>query len=297
MLGDVLLITQKHKNAARDILKRVLRCKTNKYIVAISGESGSGKSELAHCLAVMLKEEKIHAKLMHTDNYYKIEPTKRTEWRKKHGINNIGFNEYDWELINKNIQDFKMSRQTTMPCIDIIPERVDYITTDFKGIDLLVIDGLYAINANDVDLRIFIDLTYHDTKGAQIERMKEPSDEFRLHVLEREHIVVQSLKPTADLLVNKYYEVVDAKDKIVEDYELRDKKLQRVVREFKSKLNETQAKEFENTQRAWLDFRETNARMFAEFANLKDKAKSSYYYFLDLITQERINNLQRTVIQ
>ena len=208
MLGDVLLITEKHQNAAKKIFEIILKEKKEKYIVAISGESGSGKTELAHVLAKMLRKEGIMAKPIHIDNYYKIHPLKRTEWRKKHGIQNaVGLDEYDWDTIYKNIDDFKNSKKSTMPCIDLVTEQVDSLTTDFAGIDMLIIDGLYAINTEGIDLKIFIELTYHETKKAQVVRGKEPQNEYRMQVLEREHQVVQSLKQRADLLISKEYEV------------------------------------------------------------------------------------------
>ncbi|MCD4774054.1 MAG: hypothetical protein K8R41_11800 [Bacteroidales bacterium] len=211
MLGDVLLITEKHHKAAKKILDYILKNRKEKFMVAISGESGSGKTELAHVLARSLRKEGIMAKPIHIDNYYKILPLERTEWRKKHGIQNaVGLNEYDWETINKNIDDFKNDRKSTMPCVDLVTEQVDSLTTDFNGIDMLIIDGLYAIKA-DVDLRVFIELTYHETKKAQLVRGKEPQNEYRMQVLEREHQVVQLLKPTTDLFVTMDYDVVEIK--------------------------------------------------------------------------------------
>jgi hypothetical protein len=47
----------------------------------------------------------------------------------------------------------------------------------------------------------------------QIIRGKEPMNEWRAQVLEREHINVSSLRPMADLIVNKNYEVVPANGK------------------------------------------------------------------------------------
>jgi uridine kinase len=76
---------------------------------------------------------------------------------------------------------------------------------------MLIIDGLYAIKTEDVDLRVFIDLTYHETKKAQTDRGKEPQNEYRWAVLEQEHKMVRALRPTADLLVSKNYEVVENK--------------------------------------------------------------------------------------
>ncbi len=213
MLGDVLLIQEVHKLAAQEIKKYILhdmkkKKKGYKYIVALSGESGAGKSELSHSLAKYLKEERIRVKVLHTDNYYKVPPLLRNEWRRTHGIKSVGINEYDWSLIQRNIKEFKEDREAMMPCIDIIPDQVDKLITDFKKIDFLVVDGLYAIKTKGIDLRVFIDLTYHETKMMQLARMKESQDDWRMQVLEKEHQNVRSLKDTADLIVNKSYDVV-----------------------------------------------------------------------------------------
>jgi uridine kinase len=63
----------------------------------------------------------------------------------------------------------------------------------------------------EADLRVLIDLTYHETKKAQLVRGKENMDEWRLQVLEQEHKVVQSLRPKADLIVTPDFDVEKAK--------------------------------------------------------------------------------------
>lgn len=215
MLGDVLLINDLHKKAAESINEYLLdeisrHRKSYRFIVAISGESGAGKSELSHSLALLLKKEGKRVKVLHTDNYYKISPNHRTDWRKKHGINHVGIPEYDWKLLNRNIKEFKEGREALMPCVDIVSKQIDKLITDFSDIDILVVDGLYAIKIKNIDLRVYIDLTYHDTKKNQIARGKEANDEFRFEVLEMEHQSLLKLKPKADLIVNKEYVVEDA---------------------------------------------------------------------------------------
>ena len=215
MLGDILLINDMHKEAAisiREYVQKDLKKKGKRYryIAGISGESGSGKSELAHALGKLLKQDKIRVKIIHTDNYYKIQPLLREEWRRNKGFDKIGLEEYDWVKIKKTIRDFKEAQECVIPCIDLIPEQVDKLITDFSKINLLIIDGLYAINADEIDLRIFIDLTYKETKINQIIRMKEAISDFRLQILEREHRSVSSLKSLADLIVDKSYQVVKA---------------------------------------------------------------------------------------
>ena len=210
MLGDVLLITEKHKKAAEQIVDRLGRIKSDKMVIAIGGESGSGKSELAHVISRRLKDKGELAKILHIDNYYKVSPQERTEWRKRHGVESIGLSEYDWDLINQNIAEFRESKEAVLPCIDLLTDQEDRLITDFEGIKYLIVEGLYPLKA-DADLKIFIDLTYHETKKAQILRGKEPQNEFRLQVLQREHEVVQSLRPSADLLVTKDFDVVEAR--------------------------------------------------------------------------------------
>jgi len=87
MHGDVLLIQKKHIKAAENIVERILsnilNNKLNKFIIAISGESGSGKSEVAHLISQFLKDKGILAKILHTDNYYAIPPKRRYGLRKK----------------------------------------------------------------------------------------------------------------------------------------------------------------------------------------------------------------------
>jgi len=211
MLGDVLLITEKHEKAAEQIVARLSRIKSDKMVIAIGGESGSGKSELAHVISRRLKDKGELAKILHIDNYYKVSPQERTEWRKRHGVESIGLSEYDWDLINQNIAEFRESKEAVLPCIDLLTDQEDRLITNFEGIKYLIVEGLYPLKA-DADLRIFIDLTYHETKKAQILRGKEPQNEFRLQVLQREHEVVQSLRPSADLLVTKDFDVVEARE-------------------------------------------------------------------------------------
>ena len=225
MLGDILLINDMHKEAACAIKEYVLKDlknleKGHRYVVSISGESGSGKSELAHSLGKILQQNNVRAKVIHTDNYYKVPPLLREEWRRSKGIDKVGIKEYDWIRINRTIRDFREAQECMIPCVDLIPEQVDKLITDFSKIDLLVMDGLYAIKTNDVDLRIFIDLTYHETKINQIIRMKEAMSEFRLEILEQEHKNVVSLKPLADLIVDKSYQVIDANNNHIDKCEL-----------------------------------------------------------------------------
>lgn len=207
MLGDVLIIKDKHKTAAAQILEVIDARPQDKQVIAIGGESGSGKTEVAHELACRLKKRGTPAKIMHIDNYYRIPPVKRTAWRKKHGLESIGYTEYDWELINRNLDDFQADRdQVVMPCIDLLTDQIDQLHTSFQGLQYLIIEGLYAVKT-DADIKFLIDLTYRETKNMQFARGKEPINDYRWQVLEREHQVVQSLRPLTDLLITADFQI------------------------------------------------------------------------------------------
>jgi len=121
---------------------------------------------------------------------------------KKHGIRRVGYEEYNWKVVNRNIDDFKNNLESELPSVDLMNDQVDKITTNFEMIDLLIINGLYSIKIKTADLKVFIDLTYKDTFEEQKATGKEPLDEFRLKVLQREHEVIQTLKTEADFYVD-----------------------------------------------------------------------------------------------
>lgn len=203
MHGDILFINQNHIQTVQDIYRAKLEEKPlDKYIIAITGEVESGKSEIAHLLGKKLMKDGKKAKVLNMDSYYKIPPANRREWRRKNGPDKIGLEEYDWQKINETIDAFKKGKKVTIPYADVITQQLDDLSTDFNGIDILILNGLYSIACKVADLRIFIELTYEETLDEQKRSQNETIDEWRLKELEQEHKVVESLKDKADYYVD-----------------------------------------------------------------------------------------------
>ncbi|MFC1755746.1 uridine kinase [Thermoproteota archaeon] len=213
MIGDVLLLKVGHDKAAKRIMDIILKHpklnENRKFIVAISGESGAGKSEVSHRLAEFASTYNLSAKILHIDNYYNIPAHLRNDWRKKKGQKSIGAHEYNWGMINQNILDFKHGNASILPCIDRLTGQADTLITNFRSINILIIEGLYAIRAK-ADLKVYIDLTYHETKTAQIKRRKEVLNESRVWVLEGEHKALSSLKQEANYVITKSFNLIPA---------------------------------------------------------------------------------------
>lgn len=206
MLNDLITVTPQHENAAKLILEKItdlrLGFESEKMMITISGEVGSGKSTVSVVLARLLKKKNIRAKILDLDDYYKIPPLERRKWRLANGINSIGYDEYDWDRLKKNIADFYMNRTSVLPCVDLITGYVDELKTSFDGVEVLIINGLYSLKLEQADLKVFIELTYDETRAAQQYSQKEDLDDYRLKVLQREHEVVQSLKSNADFYID-----------------------------------------------------------------------------------------------
>jgi len=207
MLGDVLLIDERHRRAGAQLLERLRRRRADKLVVAIAGESGTGKSEIAHVLARGLKAEGRPAKLFHLDDYYRIPPAERAAWRSEHGVQAVGDGEIDWDLLAAHLDAFRLGARISLPCIDLLTDQVDELTTSFADIRVAVVEGLYALATPHADLRVLIDLTYHDTRKAELARGKEAQTELRRRVLEREHQVVQAMRDRADWLLTRELEL------------------------------------------------------------------------------------------
>jgi uridine kinase len=125
---------------------------------------------------------------------------------KSSGVEEIGFSEYDWDKIHLTIDDFLHKRESQMPCVDLLTDHIDTLISNFAEISVLILEGLYAFHAK-ADERIFIDLTYKETKEKQKLRGKEPVNDFRMLVLEREHQVIHAFKQKATFIVHKDYSI------------------------------------------------------------------------------------------
>lgn len=202
MKEDILFIQPKHESTAQTIFDKVINERQPKYIVAISGESESGKSEISYCLGRLLRKTGIRTKILNMDSFYHVPPMERRAWRQKNGVKSIGYKEYDWDKIDDVLLAFKEGRTSVMPYTDIISLQVDMLKTEFDEIDMLIVNGLYSIKIKDAQLKVFIEVSFEDTKDVQVRKDMETLDDWRMKELKREHEVIESIKGEANYFVD-----------------------------------------------------------------------------------------------
>ncbi len=202
MQNQVFTITEKHRAADRLIFDRVRSEHLPKNIITVTGEVGTGKSTVSYLLARMMKTDGIRTKIMDLDNYYRIPPIERTQWRLENGIESVGLDEYEWDRIYKNIDDYKNNKIAQMPLVDMVTDYQDELITDFKGIDLLIIKGLYSIKCKESRLKIFIELSTEEASKFNTYEGVEETDSFRLEVMAKEQAIVKKLKKEADFFID-----------------------------------------------------------------------------------------------
>lgn len=206
-LGDILVIKEHHKKAGREITDLVLeKYSGDKISLAIGAESGAGKSEIAHVVAKNLfqSEKSLKSFIVHTDDFFILPHKERNELRKKTNLESMGPSEIDFDDLNYVLKSFRAGKHIAIPILEFITSSAYKLMVDFKDVQVLICEGLYA-PILDVTYRIFMDLTYHDTKDFRAERGKEVMNEFRLKVLEKEHHAVSKLRDNADYIITKEF--------------------------------------------------------------------------------------------
>jgi len=214
MIGDKLIIKDKHRQAADQIVERILPdlgSSRRIYTIAIAGESGSGKSETGQAVADALIRRGFATLVLQQDDYF-VHPPKTNDRTRRQDIGWVGMQEVRLNLLDEHLQQARSGAEAIVkPLVVYGEDRIVEETVSLQGIAAVVAEGTYTTVLENIDTRVFIDLTYLETLQSRLERAREAQDDFLGQVLEIEHRVISAQKSRADYLVDKQYQVVDSK--------------------------------------------------------------------------------------
>ena len=211
MIGDKLIIKDEHRRAAEQIVERILpalRSCPRAYIITIAGESGSGKSEAGQAIADALIRRGFKTLVFQQDDYF-VHPPKTNDRTRRKDISWVGMQEVRLDLLDKHLAQARSGAQRIVkPLVVYEEDRIIEETVSLEGIAAVVAEGTYTTELENVDTRVFIDLTYLETLRSRLERAREAQDEFLETVLEIEHRIISAHRSRADYIIDKQYEVM-----------------------------------------------------------------------------------------
>lgn len=215
---DKLRITAGHEKAANQLVHIILAAleATDKIILAVGGESGTGKSEVAYLVGVILKEQKVATVAWSFDNAYVTTPAEREAKRAEDYDNNVGLNEMNRPQIEEIMSCFEQGHPVTVPIVVINEDGsrpIKDITLNMEGKHVLIFDGLYAALIGELNTgeskatRIIAMSAKQFNLDAQKERGKEKVNAHRMKVLASECHAVRALWSNVTHKITEDWEV------------------------------------------------------------------------------------------
>ncbi len=203
MIGDRVIPKPYQTTAAEGLFALLCDHIRDRTVIAIAGESGSGKTEIAFELVRFFEGKKIPAVMFQQDDYF-FYPPKTNEAARRKSIKRVGLGEVNLRLLDEHMGHFKRTPQTTLqrPLVIFHENRVTRETIDPMAFEVAIVEGTYTSLLKNVDWRVFIDRSYKDTIDDRKERSRDTVDDFSERVLELEHKIIVRHKTMAHIVVN-----------------------------------------------------------------------------------------------
>jgi uridine kinase len=176
-------------------------------VIGVAGESGSGKSVTAICLARDLEAEGRATLVLHQDDYFHLPPRTNHEHRMR-DLSRVGPQEVQLELLAGHVAAFR-SRQANVdgPVVDYPNNRFLTQRLDLTTPDVLLVEGTYALMLPDLDVRIFLEATHEETRERRAVRNRDIDEPMVDHVLAIEHQIIAAQRGHATLVIGRDFVV------------------------------------------------------------------------------------------
>ncbi len=214
MKGDIVVLEEHHKQAARKIVLQIIEKinnKTSRYTISIAGESGSGKSETGKAIVDELEKHGIKSVLLGQDDYF-ILPPKLNDAKRREDPEWLGpHEEVNFSLLEQNLKDaINGKNEITKPLVDYNENSVEEEIISLDGVEVVVAEGTYTSLLKNIDTKVFIDRNRLGTLEHRQKRNRgnEVGDPFIEKVLATEHMIIAGHKQLADFVVTKDYNVI-----------------------------------------------------------------------------------------
>jgi mannosylfructose-phosphate synthase len=220
--GDRPRIASQHAWSAEQLLPRVLEAQRvaaradRRLIVAIGGESGAGKTEIAHCLGIGLRRHRLWSALLPGDVFFRLPPSANHQARlaADRAGDLAGYigppREIDLAALDATLAEAADPRTAAILCpSDCRPlsgRRYPRVPLELSRCQVVIVDLTFAMLLDTPALRIFLESDYLE-RCEYIRRRntaRDPDQDFSfiLEVLAIEHAQIQRTAARAHLRVD-----------------------------------------------------------------------------------------------
>jgi mannosylfructose-phosphate synthase len=230
--GDRPRIATQHAWSAEQLVPRIVEAQRvaarshRRLIVAIGGESGAGKTEIAHCLGIALRRHRLGSAVLPGDVFFRRPPRANHEARlaaDRAGrlADYIGPpHEIDLEALDRVLEQAADQRTQAIACPSdcrALPgRRYPRVPLDLSRCEIVLVDLTYAMLLGVAALRIFLESDYRERCEYILRRntVRDPDQDFSFitKVLAIEHEQIQRTAVLAQLRVDLTGAVRDAGD-------------------------------------------------------------------------------------
>jgi uridine kinase len=209
MIGDRIQVQPHHTSAARELFEALKdKVGAGRTAITVAGQSGAGKSEIAHELARFLDEAGHKTFVFQQDDYF-VYPPKTNHNQRLKDIGWVGTQEVNLRLLDEHVQAFKKGKNELLekPLVVFDEDRITTEKIDLSPFDIVIAEGTYTSLVKSADYHVFIDRDYYDTRQYRLERGRDKIDEFTDQILKIEDRIITKHKQYADFIVRKDYTV------------------------------------------------------------------------------------------
>ena len=144
----------------------------------------------------------MRALVLNQDNYFFLPPRTNHEHRIE-SLDNVGAHEVNMALIGSQIAAFRARENGVVaPLVDYPGNRFVTQTLDFSTVELLIVEGTYVLQLDDLDVRIFLEATHEDTEERRRVRNRDIDAPIVTQVLAIEHEIIARQRAVADVLID-----------------------------------------------------------------------------------------------
>lgn len=205
--NEHIVVSAESIDLAKEALRRCFELRVKPRVIAIAGESGSGKSVTAVSIQNVLSEMGFSPLCLHLDNYFRLAPDQNDQ-RRREALSNVGKEEVDLHLLCQHVSAFiGGEKNIEIPILQQEKSAFIDLSVNLSAHDILLIEGTYVFEISSIDCKIFIDTDFRKTRENRIKRGRDLVDQFSEQVLEIEHNIIKQYKAQADIVIGPDFKI------------------------------------------------------------------------------------------